>query len=122
MATADSDYLDRTVDDIFTSYQYVMKQRDPFAARALELCRVSARSSELKSEPCRKVLVNSRFDRRGWYSYQEPVLRGYVRMQAEAHGIELIGETPAARSQARVGPDGGTTAQVPRGVHIGRRR
>lgn len=122
-ATADSDYLDRTGDDFFTSYQYVMKQRDPFSTRTLDNAAFKAIIKKLKSAPCGEVLVNSRFNRRGWYSYREPVLRGYVRMQAEAHGIELIGETPATKELRRVsGRTGYHGPSVPHGVHFGRRR
>ena len=122
-ATADSDYLDRTGDDFYTSYQYVMKQRDPFSTRTLDSAAFRAIIKKLKSAPCGEVLVNSRFNRRGWYSYREPVLRGYVRMQAEAHGIELIGETQATKELRRVsGRTGYFGPSVPRGVHFGRRR
>lgn len=122
-ATADSDYLDRTGDDFFTSYQYVMKQRDPFSTRTLNGTAFKAIIQKLKSAPCGEVLVNSRFNRRGWYSYREPVLRGYVRMQAEAHGIELIGETPAVKELRHAsGRTGYYGPSVPRGVHLGRRR
>lgn len=122
-ATADSDYLDRTLDDIFTSYQYVMKQRDPFSTRTMDSAGFRAIMQKLKSKSCGEVLVPSRFNRRGWYSYHEPVLRGYVRMQAEAHGIELIGETPAQKELRRVSTRTGNYGpSVPRGVHTGRRR
>lgn len=122
-ATADSDYFDRTGDDFFTSYQYVMKQRDPFGERTLDKAKVKSIIQKLKSAPCGEVLVNSRFNRRGWYSYKEPVLRGYVRMQAEAHGVELIGEKPAEKELRRVyGRTGNYGPSIPRGVHHGRNR
>ena len=122
-ATADSDFLDRTGDDSFTSYKYVMRQRDPSSKRTLDVAAFKSIIRKLKTTPCGGVLINSRFDRRGWYSYREPVLRGYVRMQAEAHGIELIGETPATREVRHVsGRTGYYGPSVPRGVHLGPRR
>lgn len=57
--------------------------------------------------------------RPGWYTYSEKMLRGYVRMQAEANGIQLAGEKLAPRQKisipgnARTGYRGST---IPRGV------
>jgi hypothetical protein len=100
-----------------------MKQRDPFSERTLDSAAFKAIIQKLKSASCGSVIVNSRFNRRGWYSYREPVLRGYVRMQAEAHGIELIGEKPATKELRQVsGRTGYHGPSVPRGVHFGRRR
>jgi hypothetical protein len=122
-STADSDFLDRTGDDFFSSYQYVMRQRDPFSTRILTSAAFRKIIQKLKSPPCGEVLINSRFNRRGWYSYREPVLRGYVRMQAEAHGIELLGEAPATKEPRHVsGRTGYFGPSVPPGVHLGRRR
>lgn len=122
-ATADSDFLDRSADDAFTSYKYVMKHRDPFGDRTLDSAGFKLVMAKLKSKSCGQVLVSSRFNKRGWYSYREPLLRGYVRMQAEANGIELIGETPAQKEIRRVsGRTGYYGPAIPRGVHTGRRR
>ncbi|WP_244808579.1 MULTISPECIES: hypothetical protein [Caballeronia] len=40
-------------------------------------------------------MLESVAHRPGWYTYREKMLRGFVRMQAEASGIELNGEVPS---------------------------
>ena len=81
---------------------------------------------KLKGKGCGEILVPSRFNRRGWLSYRENVLRGYVRMQAESHGIQLIGEQLEAPKQKMHAPASATRGyygpSIPKGVHQGRRR
>lgn len=123
-STADSDYLDRTLTDIFSSYSYLMRQR--LGRPMLDYEAFTAIIRKLKGKACGEILVPSRFNRRGWVSYRENVLRGYVRMQAESHGIELVGEqadlprqkmhAPASATRGYYGPS------IPKGVHQGRRR
>lgn len=125
-ATADSEYLDRDLRQMFTSYTYLMKQR-AFAKRtALEYDEFTAVVRKLKSKSCGEVLVPARFNKKGWISYREPLLRGYVRMQAEAHGVELIGEQVEAPKQTMHAPAsamrGYRHSSVPKGVHFGRMR
>jgi len=38
-----------------------------------------------------------------WYSYREKMQRGYVRMQAQANGIELTGERPTPKQRVHIG-------------------
>jgi hypothetical protein len=61
--------------------------------------------------------------RSGWYTYREKMLRGYVRMQAEAAGVELSGEPPAPKqimhvANSRTGYRGSSS---PPGVRENRR-
>jgi len=41
-----------------------------------------------------EILVKGR--KQGYYHYKEKMLRGYIRMQAEANRVELIGEEARA--------------------------
>ena len=63
--------------------------------------------------------------KKGMYSYKEKMLRGYVRMQAEAHGIELIGEQTEAKATHHVtarASSGYYQSKVPKGVYFDRDR
>ena len=125
-ASADSEYLDRTMRDIFTSYEYVMKQRGFGGRKALDYDGFVAVIRKLKSPSCGAILVPSRFNKKGWIAYKESVLRGYVRMQAESHGIELVGDRAEAPKQLMHAPASATRGyfgpSIPKGVHQGRRR
>jgi uncharacterized protein len=123
-ATADSEYLDRDLKQMYTSYTYLMKQRALVGHRAVEYDANIIR--KLKSKSCGEILIPARFNRKGWLSYKDPVLRGYVRMQAEAHGLELIGEQIEAPKQTMHAPAGAGRGykgpSIPKGVHLGRGR
>jgi hypothetical protein len=123
-STADSEFLLRYVKDMYSSYEYVIQQRDD--RTLLDYDKYSARIRSLRKKTCGEVLVNDP-KKPGLYNYREKMLRGYVRMQAEAHGIELIGEqstgspkqivhVPASASRGYHGP------RIPEGVHFGRKR
>jgi hypothetical protein len=59
--------------------------------------------------------------RQGWYTYREKMLRGFVRMQAEASGIELNGEAPLQRQRMHVPANmrsGYHEARVPGNVRL----
>jgi hypothetical protein len=51
-------------------------QRDKFTQRI----------NALKRPAHGSILLGSR---QGWYEFREPVMRGYVRLRAEAQGVEL---------------------------------
>ena len=121
-STADGEYLQRFVDDMFGSYQYIMKQRE--GRSALDLQKYRARIRALRENNKGAILIDEK-GRNGFYRYRETMLRGYVRMQAEANGIELVGDKdptvsrhPAhVPSSARRGYRG---PQIPRGVQFSR--
>lgn len=122
-AVADSDYLHRTLSDSFSSYRYIMKQR--LGRDELSYDSFTAIIRKLRTKAFGEVLVSSSYNRPGWISYRENLLRGYVRMQAESHGIELAGEqeapkqtmhAPASATKGYYGPS------IPKGVMTGRRR
>lgn len=120
-ATADSEYLDRDLRQIFSSYGYVMRQRP--GRTPMEYKQFAAVLSKLKTKSCGEIVVASRFDRRGWVAYRESMLRGYARMRAEARNVKLVGEQEAPK-QVMHAPGGGRTfgPVVPKGVHMGRIR
>lgn len=47
-------------------------------------------------------ILKSMDGRAGWYTFNEKMPRGYVRMQAEATGVELNGERVALKRQIPV--------------------
>lgn len=123
-STADSEYLMRYLRDMYSSYEYVMKQRTERGV--LQYDKYCSRIRSLRGKACGEILIADQ-TKPGLYSYKEKMLRGYVRMQAETHGIELIGEqtsktvrpkthVPASASRGYYGPS------IPKGVHIGRKR
>ena len=120
-STADSEWLDRYLKDMYSSYEYVMKQipdREP-----LNYGKYASRIRSLKGLACGSILITG--DRAGLYTYREKMLRGYVRMQAESHGISLIGDQPKGERQVIHVPArsrGYHGSSIPRGVHLGRRR
>ncbi len=123
-STADSDYLQRYLKDMYSSYEYVMKNRT--GREKLDYDKYTSRIRKLRGKSCGEILVPDQ-TKAGLYSYREKMLRGFVRMQAEAHGILLIGEqsskpshakvhVPASASRGYYGPS------IPKGVHAGRKR
>ncbi|WP_445289563.1 hypothetical protein [Variovorax atrisoli] len=85
-ATADHEDLIRSLDGIFQSYQVVIGKRAN-GRRALERSRFTSQLQKLKGTAYGAVLTQPE-GRQGLYTYTEKMLRGYVRMQAEANGIQ----------------------------------
>lgn len=122
-STADSEWLQRYVKDMYASYEYVMKQFPDKTVLTYQL--YSSRIRALKKPTCGGILVPE--SKSGLYSYREKMLRGYVRMQAEAHGVELIGEADKERPRHTIpAPARASTGYyqsiVPSGVNLGRKR
>ena len=88
-ATADSEWIHRYVKDMYSSYQHIAKTVG--ITQALDYSKFSTRIRSLKNKSHGEILVPDEH-KKGMYSYKEKMLRGYVRMQAEANGVELIGE------------------------------
>lgn len=128
-ATADSDYLDRSLKQMYSSYEYIISQQRSGNRVAITYEAFTAIMRRLKSPNCGSVLITTLYNqasKKGWVSYREPLLRGFVRMQAEAHGLELLGERPEAPRQVMHAPSsamrGYRGSAVPKGVHFGRKR
>ena len=123
-STADSEYLHRHTKDMYSSYEYIMPQRR--GRRTLDYETYIAVLRKLKNKSCGAILITSWYKKPGLMTYRENMLRGYVRMKAESHGIQLIGErqyVPAPKMHvASRPPPREYKSTVPRGVHTGRRR
>jgi hypothetical protein len=121
-STADSEWLHRYVKDMYSSYDYIMSKFSD--KKAMAYTKYGTRIRSLKNEACGQILVPDA-KRKGMYSYREKMLRGYVRMQAEAHGFELIGEQVAAKATQHVtakASSGYHQSSVPDGVYFDRER
>ncbi|HGL6311455.1 AAA family ATPase [Burkholderia multivorans] len=119
-ATADDEDLIRSLDGIFQSYQVVLGKRAD-GRQALDRNRFASQLRKLKGAAYGSVLTQPE-GRQGLYTYTEKMLRGYVRMQAEANGIALSGERPAPRQAMHVGNarSGYRGPSIPHGVRTGR--
>lgn len=109
-AVADSRDLQRTISDIKASYESVIDQVSWRKKEDISLLGDDAFSRILrnfKSIDFGEVVVPA-FDgkRRGWYTFKENMLRGYIRMCAEANRVKLDFEkhfTAEPTAQARIG-------------------
>jgi uncharacterized protein len=117
-ATADGEDLFRQSADIQRSYQAITERRR--SDTVVETGRFAESLRRLKTEGYGAVL-ESVPQRQGWYTYREKMLRGFVRMQAEASGVELNGEAPLQRQRMHVAASarsGYHEARVPQGVRL----
>jgi len=117
-STADGDNLWRQTSDMYRSYELISGRRK--SEKVLDSKHFSEAMRRLKSDSYGAVL-ESVPQRPGWYTYKEKMLRGYVRMQAEACGIELSGEMPLQRQRMHVQASvrsGYHESRVPRGVRL----
>lgn len=84
-SVADGHLLQRQVSDIFEqSYKPIMEQREGRVSLSKE--QFYQRINKLKQQAHGSVLNGNRA---GWYSFNENVLRGYVRLRAERAGIAI---------------------------------
>lgn len=117
-STADGDDLFRDLTQMFESYKRICRKRE--RENALDRSRFGDSLRKLKQESFGAIL-SSVPRRQGWYTYREKMLRGFVRMQAEVSGIELVGDQDAPRQlisvpvSARSGYHG---PSVPKGVRL----
>lgn len=98
-ATADGEDLYRDIPDMYESYKVVCRKR--LQEVSLSRAKFGERLRQLKGAAYGHVLQSVE-NRPGWYIYREKMLRGYVRMQAEAGGVELSGERDAPRQRVHV--------------------
>jgi uncharacterized protein len=122
-STADGEFLQRYTDDMFASYAYIMRHRE--GREALPLEKFKARIRALRTPRAGAILITEDA-RKGLYWYRETMLRGYVRMQAEANGIELVGDkdTTVSRQEIHVPSSarrGYRGSSVPPGVRLSRK-
>lgn len=87
-AVADHHELKRRSADIYESYRRIMLSR---SAEPLSREKFNTRMNLLKRSTHGAILKATR---QGWYEFSEAVVRGYVRLRAEARGVELGIEHP----------------------------
>ncbi len=98
-ATADGDDLQADIAMMYSSYEMICQKRmEPVT---LSRPKFGERLRQLK-QPNFGSILKSMDGRAGWYTFNEKMLRGYVRMQAEANGVELNGERAAPKQQIHV--------------------
>lgn len=120
-STADHDDLLRSLNDMYESYKIIVRKRGD-GRRQIDRSRYTTQVRKLKGASYGAVLLQEE-GRPGWYSYREKMLRGYVRMQAQANGIELTGERPNPKQTIHVGNarSGYRGSSLPEGVRQNRR-
>ena len=120
-STADHDDLFRSLDAMYQSYKIISGKRGD-SRIPIDQKRYSAQIRKLKGAGYGSVMLQVE-NRPGWYSYREKMLRGYVRMQAQANGVELTGERPNPKQTMHVGNARGGYhgATVPQGVRTGKK-
>lgn len=115
-STADGDDLLRSLSDMYEAYQVIVHKRE--SGNELDRTKYSEYVRKLKEKSYGEILEQVK-GRKGWYLYREKMLRGFVRMQAEANGIQLAGERIAPRQKIHV-PGNARTGyygpSIPRGV------
>jgi hypothetical protein len=87
-AVADHHELKRRSTDIYRSYVRIMQSKgdDPLSRDIF-----NQRMNSLKRVNHAGIL---KANRQGWYEFNEAVVRGYVRLRAEEHGVALGNEHP----------------------------
>lgn len=87
-AVADHHELKRRSTDIYNSYSRIMRSmgEDPLPRDTF-----NQRMNSLKRPNHASILTANR---QGWYEFSEAVVRGYVRLRAEARGVQLGNEHP----------------------------
>ncbi len=87
-AAADHHQLARPSSEIYHSYLRIM---DNLGRQPLDRTKFNARMNNLKQPAYGSIFTASRT---GWYEYTEKIIRGYARLRAMQHGVELEIEHP----------------------------
>lgn len=115
-STADGEDLFRSLDSMYSSYKEVIKSRRerPEVGRP----KYSELVRKLKDQAFGSILKPIA-GRSGWYEFREKMLRGYVRMQAEANQVTLNGEGSIPRQHMHIGNSrtGSYGPAIPKGVN-----
>ncbi len=122
-ATADSDYLIRSLEQMYGSYKYVLEKLG--GNNVIPYERFCTRIRSLKTAKYGEILIPGK--KPGLYTYKEKMLRGYVRMQAEANGVELLSDVaqPTERQhtlQTVRASTGYKGSKVPAGINFKKKR
>lgn len=93
-ATADHWELERSTEQIYPAYCNICRQ---IGTTPVPRRKFSIMMGRLKTAPHGEVLKSSR---RSWFKFRKTMLRGYCKMQAEAHGVK-VGMDYLARAPVR---------------------
>lgn len=88
-AVADDPLLSRRSSEIFSSYLRVCNVHGNDNSLSRE--KFNQRMNALKQPSAGAILIATRT---GWYSFNENMVRGYVRLRAEQQGVELEPDHP----------------------------
>lgn len=118
-STADTEDLHRPLASMRDSYIRIMSKQD--GKKILGSIEYSRYIRNLKAAEYGGILT-SIHKRVGWYKYTESMLRGYVKMQAEANGVSLDGSMPNRKPTMHVVNDrsGSYGPMIPPGVNVNR--
>jgi hypothetical protein len=117
-ATADGEDLWRDTRAMYASYMAIVEKRE--RQDVMDRAGFTKTLSKLKNKGYGAILQSVE-NRAGWYTYTEKMVRGYVRMQAEAQGFELTGEKPMQRQRMHVSASarsGYYESRIPRGARL----
>lgn len=119
-STADGDDLFRSLPSMYSSYQKVIEDR--IGRPVLDRQKHAEIIRKLKTTSFGSVLQPI-VGRNGWYEYREKMLRGYVRMQAEANMVHLTGERAIPRQVMHIGNSrtGSYGPSIPSGINQNKR-
>ena len=117
-ATADTEFLTRNIEDMYLSYQSIVRQRrteaidqKEFGSRIKNLTKVSYGPILKRMQPGSP-----------YFDYCERMQRGFVRLQAESHGVRLytthLNEPKPVTAQATSSRLGYHGSSVPAGVSL----
>jgi uncharacterized protein len=118
-ATSDGDDLWRPVKSMYSSYKLIMDKLG-LSGLTFDSSKFNDHVRKLKTKSFGEILEPIP-NRNGWYIYKEKMLRGFVRMQAEANGVELTGEQEAPKQKIHIPGSlrtGYRGSSVPRGVRL----
>lgn len=119
-STADGDDLFRSLDSMFMSYQRVVSARDGHVeVDRSKYAKLVRKLRDVSHGSILRPIAN----RQGWYEYKEKMIRGYVRMQAGANGVELTGEIVTPKQTIHIGNcrTGAYGSSIPKGVNQNRK-
>ena len=116
-STADGDDLFRSLDSMYSSYLRVVADRD--GRPEVDRSKYADIVRKLKDAPYGSILKQIT-GRPGWYEYKEKMLRGHVRMQAEANQVALTGEKAIPKQIMHVGNSrtGASGPTIPKGANL----
>ncbi|WP_236187164.1 ATP-binding protein [Pseudomonas protegens] len=127
-AAAESDDFHRNIDSMYSSYERIIRDLNKLEPSIVTLSidrkKFSQRLSILTKETHGAVLRKMNENRNGWYQFSENMLRGFVRLLAETHGVQLWLQEAKAPKQLihpRPQPTGSSAryqSLVPRGVGL----